>query len=282
LAFGLLAGLLFAVEVQADDRLMHTSSIAIPTTAASITFLNQNSRESLERFAQRLGLGAEEIASRYGASGVIRCGHSVGTAQLVLAANVIATAAHNLFDMNGRPRGDSETCRFEVMVRGVPQVVSIELAGVRAGSNAPFRDPAIKDWAVAPLTRPIVGVRPYAIADKMALPTPIMLFAAARPDGNAASSIEACTAHRITNAASSGERELAIDCSGDKGTSGAAMLTPDGRFAGIYVGFRSRNPWVAAPFSEHHYNFGLTVEGAFRRALIAVAKTSPEYTGTAR
>ena len=277
LALALLPTLLFAIDAGAENRPQAAPSGA-PVSA--ITFIGGDRRESLEGFAARRGLERSAVVARYAATGVVRCGTAVGTAQLVLAPDVIATAAHNLFDPQGKLRGAGERCRFEITVRGERQAVFLDVAHVATGSSAPYGSPAIADWAVARLMRPIVGVSPYALAAAVAVPTPIVLLAAARPDGSAASAIEDCTAHAVTNAAA-GMRELAVDCSGESGTSGAAFLTADGRFAGIYVGFRSRTPQQAAPFSHEHYNFGVTAEGDFRRALIAAA-SSPEYSSGAR
>ena len=277
LALALLPALLFARGAGAENG---PQAAAGDAPVSAITFIDGDRRESLEHFAARRGIEPSAVAARYAATGVVRCGTAVGTAQLVLAADVIATAAHNLFDSHGKLRGENERCRFEITVSGKRQAVFLDVAHVTSGSSAPYGSPAIADWAVARLARPIVGVRPYAIAAAIAVPAPIVLLAAARPDGGAVSAIEDCTVHAVTNAAA-GMRELAVDCSGESGTSGAAFLTADGRFAGIYVGFRSRAPERAARFSHQHYNFGVTAEGDFRRALLAAA-SSPEYTSGMR
>jgi hypothetical protein len=36
----------------------------------------------------------------------------------------------------------------------------------------------------------------------------------------------------------------------------------------IFVGFRSTDASRAQPFSDSHYNFAITIEGPFRRALL--------------
>jgi hypothetical protein len=47
----------------------------------------------------------------------------------------------------------------------------------------------------------------------------------------------------------------------------------------IYVGFRSIDASRAQPFSDNHYNFAITVEGPFRRALLEMA--APATTASA-
>jgi hypothetical protein len=39
----------------------------------------------------------------------------------------------------------------------------------------------------------------------------------------------------------------------------------------IYVGYRSASPDKPQSFSTTHYNFAITVDGPFRRALLAAA-----------
>ncbi|VTZ21744.1 hypothetical protein MPC1_11050001 [Methylocella tundrae] len=39
----------------------------------------------------------------------------------------------------------------------------------------------------------------------------------------------------------------------------------------MLVGWRSNKPFHSAPFSPTHYNFAVTIEGAFKKAVIASA-----------
>jgi hypothetical protein len=277
LALALLFAPLFAADGRAENG-PQAATVGAPISA--ITFVGGGRRESVESFALRHGLDWSAVAARYAATGVVRCGTAIGTAQLVLAADVIATAAHNLFDPQGKPRGDGDRCRFEIVVLGERQAIPLDVGSLTAGSRAPYATPAIADWAVARLTRPVAGANPYPLAAEVTVPAPVVLLAAARANGSAFFAIEDCTAHAVTNAAAE-MRELALDCTGESGTSGAAFFSFDGSFAGIYVGFRSRAPEQPAPFSNEHYNFGVTAEGEFRRALIAAAG-SPDYTSGTR
>jgi hypothetical protein len=40
----------------------------------------------------------------------------------------------------------------------------------------------------------------------------------------------------------------------------------------ILVGWRSNKPYRAVPFSPTHYNFAVSIEGAFRTAVLDAAK----------
>jgi hypothetical protein len=78
-----------------------------------------------------------------------------------------------------------------------------------------------------------------------------------------------CRARYVIGTSPQGVREVAIDCNAAPGASGAALLDAQHRAWAIYVGYRSANPDRAQPFSRTHYNFAITIEGAFRRAVHA-------------
>jgi hypothetical protein len=49
-------------------------------------------------------------------------------------------------------------------------------------------------------------------------------------------------------------------------------MTPDKPAIGaILVGWRSNKPFRTAPFSKFHYNFAVTIEGDFKKAVVATA-----------
>jgi hypothetical protein len=89
-----------------------------------------------------------------------------------------------------------------------------------------------------------------------------------RPDAMGA---ERCNTRGVIASAPEGVREFAIDCNAAPGSSGAAV-TAGHRIVGIYVGYRSVDPGRAQAFSSTHYNFAITLEGPFRRALLATAR----------
>ena len=81
---------------------------------------------------------------------------------------------------------------------------------------------------------------------------------------------EHCSTRRVIGAASDGIRELAIDCNAGPGSSGAALVA-ENKIVGIYVGYRSSDPGKARAYSDQHYNFAITIDGPFRRELLAAA-----------
>lgn len=237
---------------------------------SSALVIDTDDRQTPAEFARDLGLSLPQLATRFGATGLVRCGGAVGTGQLVGAGNVIVTAAHMLYASDGRPRDKAGTCTFEIDGAGYRQIVPIRVSDTLCGSREPYADAAMRDWAVVPLTRVVAGVRPYPLGPALKVPGSLVLAAAARTGGIEAHSLQRCRARMQTARAPDGLREVAIDCDAEGGTSGAALLGEDGSFQGVYVGFRSAHPGEAGPFSMSHYNFGVTAEGGLRRAIMDV------------
>jgi hypothetical protein len=202
-------------------------------------------------------------AGGFGASGTVRCGGAIGTAQLILRADLIVTAAHVLLGPQG-PRAGA--CLFEPAAGG--GAVAIDARSIRIGSAKPLSDPAARDWAAARLTAPVAGARPYGLAAPPGVPAAVTMYAGGhgRADGMG---VEHCRARYVIGTSPQGVCEVAIDCNAAPGASGAALLDAKHRAWAIYVGYRSANPDQAQPFSRTHYNFAITIEGAFRRAVHA-------------
>jgi trypsin-like peptidase len=207
------------------------------------------------------------LDARFGATGIVRCGHAIGTAQLTLKPDVITTAAHVLIGNDGRPRASA--CTFEPTMGPASHAVAIDMASIRAGSRTPLSEPAVRDWAVARLAKPVHGAAPYGLAAAGTTPSGVVMCAGGngRPDAMAT---ERCSLRRVLATAPDGIREFAIDCSAAPGSSGGALIVGQDVVA-IYVGFRSASPQQAQAFSDTHYNFAITVDGPFRRALHALA-----------
>jgi len=206
---------------------------------------------------------APESGARSGATGLIRCGGAVGTGQLTLRNDVITTAAHVVIGSGGQPRG---FCTFQLAGSGV--TVTIDPQSIKAGSQSPLSEPTTRDWAVARLTRPIANAAPYGLAPAGGKAGGVFMVAGGNKGADRMGA-EQCSGRGML-AASDGVREFAIDCNAAPGSSGAA-LTAGHRVVGIYVGYRSTDPSRAQAFSATHYNFAITVEGPFRRAVMAAA-----------
>jgi hypothetical protein len=229
--------------------------------------MERDLRTDADSFARQAGTDASQFQSRFGASGLIRCGKAVGTGQLTLTSNVITTAAHVFFAPGGKLR--NATCTFE-LAHAPEAPVEIDMNSIVSGSPRPMEDRATLDWAVARLSTNIEKTAPYAIGGAPPLPSPVTMYGGG--NGPAARmGVEQCAARRFTAVAPEGIREVAFDCSAEHGGSGAALLNDKGEMVGIFVGYRSTNAAAAMPFSDIHYNFAITVEGPFRRALLQAA-----------
>ncbi len=230
-------------------------------------------RVSPADFARRSGIGTEELRARYGASGLIRCGEAVGSGQLTLRHNLITTAAHVFYNKEGRLRSGS--CTFEPIFDSGSGPVAIDLSSIKAGSAAPYDEPATRDWAVAQLAAPIPDATPYQLTPEGAEAQAIIMLAGGNGSGPHLGT-ERCATRGITDVSKEGIREVAIDCSAGHGSSGAALIdaandTKMQTISAIYVGYRSVDPEHSHPFSASHYNFAVTIDGPFRRTLLEAA-----------
>ncbi|MCS0504939.1 S1 family peptidase [Ancylobacter mangrovi] len=257
--FSVMVALIAPVTGHAVER----KNAATVSISSSAIMIDGDDRLTPADYARANRLSTAQLATRFGATGIVSCGGAVGTGQLVGADNVVVTAAHVLFAPDGKARASS--CVFALDAGGRRQVVELRLDGVISGSRSPYAFPAIRDWAVAPLAAPVAGAHPYRLARTMKVPGAIVLAAAARGT-HENPSLQDCRARQVT-AEGEGMREVAIDCDAEGGASGAALLDRQGDFLGVYVGFRSTHPGTAGPFSMQHYNFGVTADGDLRQAV---------------
>ena len=149
---------------------------------------------------------------------------------------------------------------------------AIDVHGVIAGSTDPYHASPVHDWAVAKLARPLREAEPYALAPlaRRASQAPALFVARGAIDWGAGreTSMQACRLREGLETGAEGTREFSFDCAAGIGASGAGLLEPGGGgLMAIFVGFRSVAPDEPLPFSADHYNFAVTVEGAFRRAV---------------
>ena len=232
-----------------------------------------DARESAEDFARERGLDAAALRRQHAASGIIQCGGARGAGQLTLSANVVTTAAHVFFDKAGRLRADGAHCVFIAEAGGQEIATAIDVDSIRAGSRAPYAESPVHDWAVARLKRPLREAVPYALGAPAAGEA-VRFAARGHVDwgGGHDLSLETCRLRQGIELGAEGTREFAFDCAAGIGASGSALLEADGgRLIGVFVGFRASTPEAQAPFSPENYNFAVTVEGAFRRAVIEAA-----------
>jgi hypothetical protein len=245
----------FATTSTKSDQARATSIASNPSPAQA----SQKIAIVMER--DRRGSPYANSHAHVGATGLVRCGNTVGTAQLVLRHDIIVTAAHVLFGNSGG------NCVFMPRM-GLGEPIPVDSTTIKAGSRSPLSQAATNDWAVAHLSQPVLDATPYVLAGAQL--GPITLCAAGN-GGPTRFGAETCAVRSVLRTAADGIRELAIDCSGSPGGSGGAIIGRNGGIAGIYIGYRSAHPDEAGPFSSTHYNFGITIEGGFRRALLAEA-----------
>jgi hypothetical protein len=239
-----------------------------------VVVFGDHPRLTAEQFADQNHLDPVDVKRQHAASGVIHCGNARGAGQLTLADNVITTAAHVLFDEHGQLRGDSGHCFFTSTVADQEVTTAIDVASVVSGNSEPYAKPAVHDWAVARLLSPVRGATPYGLGAPAQAAQDIEFVARGHSDWGSgrAMSMENCRLHDVLSTGAEGTREFSFDCDAGVGASGGAVLNSGGgRLLAVFVGYRSIAPDSTMPFSTQHYNFAVTVDGAFRRAVVAAA-----------
>ncbi len=238
-----------------------------------VVVFGRNSRRTIDDFAAEQKLNAGELRQKFSASGLIECGAAHGAGQLTLTDDLVTTAAHVFFDERGAPR--AKTCFFVIESDGKQIRTPIDSGSIVAGSTNPYAIEAVHDWAVARLKHPIDGVAPYGLAQAPRANMPVEFVARGHIDWGEGRklSMEKCQLHDQLTVGSEGTREFSFDCETGDGASGGAVIMGSGDpvVGAILVGWRSNKPFRSAPFSKTHYNFAVTIEGAFKKAVVAAA-----------
>jgi hypothetical protein len=267
--------ILFGISVRASavPFFSHRLPEATPLKLVPVVVFGKNSRRSVEEFAAEQKLNAAELRTRFAGSGLIECGDAHGAGQLTLTNDLVTTAAHVFFDEKGAPR--AKRCFFLIENHGKETRVPIDLGSIVAGSTDPYAVAAVHDWALARLAHPIEEVTPYGVANATGPNMPVEFVARGHIDWGDGRrlSMEKCLLHDQLAAGAEGTREFSFDCETGDGASGGALVmgTNKPAIGAILVGWRSNKPFRSAPFSRSHYNFAVTIEGAFKKAVAAAA-----------
>jgi len=237
---------------------------------SKVVVFGPETRQTADDFAEHNHLNVADLKRQHSGSGVIHCGNARGAGQLTLSTNVVTTASHVLYNESGQLRGDSSHCSFSVVVDGHEIVTPIDTRSIVAGSTNPYNEVAVHDWAVARLARALPDATPYTLG-AAAGNAAIRFVARGHSDwgGGREMSLESCRLRNGLESGSEGTREFSFDCAAGVGASGGALLNASGnRLVAVFVGFRSTAPDQRMGFSPTNYNFAVTVEGAFRRAIM--------------
>ena len=262
----------------ASATFLHDSGVraSAGVVAIPVLVMGSDKRLAAEEYAAKTKTEVEQLKRVHAASGLVECGDAHGAGQLTLTNDVITTAAHVFYDEDGQRRG--KTCHFVVELDGKQKRVPIDMASIVSGTARPYATKTVRDWAVAKLVNPLNEITPYDLAPDLKVNEAVEFVARGHSDWGDGSrmSFEECRLRAQTAQAKNGSREFAFDCNTGDGASGGAVLLGDDRrrLGAILVGWRSDNPTQPKPFSSAHYNFVVSVEGQFRRALAKVAHTN--------
>ncbi len=273
IVFGATVAAAFAATAQA--QIIQDVRGLLGPVATPVLVMGTDNRVGLDEFAAAHALQKAAIQNARAASGLVECGDAHGAGQLTLKDNVLTTAAHVLFDERGAQRARS--CDFVAQIDGLWTRTPLDMSSIVVGSARPYAAKAVNDWAVVRLVRPLKGVQPYEIAPKVELNEEVEFVSRGHSNWRDKRdlSFESCHLRNVTSEAGDGRREFAFDCNTGDGASGGGVFV--GRqLSAILVGWRSNDPTKNSPFSPRHYNFVVSVEGAFRQALLRAAEMPVE------
>jgi len=243
------------------------------THVEKVVVFGDETRQSLDAYARRNRLDPRQLERLHAGSGVVRCGNARGAAQLTLVDDVITSAAHVFFDESGVPRARKGSCEFVIEARGQEIATRIDTGSLVTGSQFPYASAPANDWAVARLERPVGIAAPYALgAPRRGAAVQFVARGHVDWGDGRRMSIEDCRLRDSLDEGVEGTREFSFDCAAGIGASGGALLDASGsNLLAIFVGYHSATPEARAAFSATNYNFAVTVEGAFRRAVLQAA-----------
>ena len=177
-----------------------------------VVVFGDHPRLTAEQFASENHLDAGDVKRRHAASGVIHCGNARGAGQLTLTDSVITTAAHVLYNEQGQLRGDSAHCFFTAAVGDQEVTTAIDMSSVISGNSNPYAKPAVHDWAVARLLRPVRGATPYGLAGAAQPAEDIQFVARGHSDwgDGRQMSMEKCRLHDALTSGSEGHPRILL------------------------------------------------------------------------
>jgi hypothetical protein len=111
---------------------------APPVPLIPVVVFGADQRATAENFALTHHIEADALRRQYAATGIVRCGAAHGSGQLTVADDVVTTAAHVLYDRNGKLRGDAEHCHFVVEADGKEISTEIDVQSAIVGSTDPY------------------------------------------------------------------------------------------------------------------------------------------------
>lgn len=255
------AALAVSQPVTAQTRTSPTIEQRDNAPAGDMVTVGGMAHRDVASAAPVLGLDREALERLVAATGLVECGGVRATGQLTGRGDQVTSTAHTFFDEAGRERG---ACTFTVRAGGELRRFTLGRVS-RSGSNRPYANAGQNDWAVARLDRSIDGIAPYRIGPPPKVGQPIMMVTSGV---GRTLSVGLCRVRRVVGGGD-GPREIRTDCSSRNGMSGAAYLTagPQPSLIGLHVGYRSADPAAPRAYSDTHYTFGASAEGAFRRAV---------------
>jgi hypothetical protein len=260
----------------------------------------EDGRAPITAIGPELGLTPQEIEQARNATGYLMCpgtehgNAALGAAALVEGARTLVAAGHSFVDDQGRPRLPFEECTFTNQAEfSVTVSVDAGQGGLYLGADDVVPPGHPRDFAVARLSQPIAGARPYPVYEGTApadlIGIELIVVTAFQP-GVAESDllvplVQRCSIREVRAARAldpqvpageaSGAYVVYTDCDAERLASGSVMLTRvDGELHAVAVLVstgRSALDGKDYGLATGSYTAGVLLSGDLRDAVLAMA-----------
>lgn len=132
-----------------------------------IAIVDEDGRMTEEQYAAAKKVSLTEVQNRFAATGRLDCPTSTSSASLVGDNKTVAASGHAFVNQKTCARLNTPTsCKFIVRIGSVERSFRIE-SMLDTGFKCPQLPEARMDWAVLKLDRPVDGVTPYELPERL-------------------------------------------------------------------------------------------------------------------
>lgn len=227
-----------------------------------------------------------KLPSKYGASGLLKCGDFLASAQLIGANDVISTASHNVInkiDCKKRP-----SCTFTPAGRDPIKVNMDLMIGSCTNDRPDPQNPnpvvdSTRDWAVLKLEHPAEGVTPYRIPER-----PVDVRGALLNTFVSITQRDSQVVFAVTDGCNLSHQghyrnvSALNDCDNLSGASGGSHLDEAGHLLGIHVGSRDQLNNGGDFDPDRKFNASVPLSGDFYDAVVAMVRMTTADAGGTR
>lgn len=120
-------------------------------------------------YASKRGMSASQAEQKWAASGVLKCGHNIGSAEVVGKPDIAVTVAH-MFTAQCIHLNEPVQCEFQTTINAALLKIPVTTV-LSSGAGCPVQlNSKRQDWAIIRLSKPLPAfAKPYSIGDSSLL-----------------------------------------------------------------------------------------------------------------